>query len=197
VGKLTHYEVQERLQSFESKDVTESIYDMGKTLMDEGSRRLDYLDAKSARIAGYIGAVVGLLVSTFPIWTSAIDRWAVFVAALGCLVGAIGGAVALYSMWPGKFFLPSDTDWLESDALGDSERLKKYYVSSMHLVITSQETVNARKVSAIKSSQLCLALMILSLFIVLGNATYKVATRTSPRLSDHAALAAAAASAHQ
>jgi hypothetical protein len=202
MAKLTNYEVQERLGLVDSEHVTEALYDMGKTLMGESGQRSDYLDAKSARIAGYIGAIVGLLVSTFPIWTSAIDRWAVFVATIGSLAGAVGGAIALYSMWPKKFLLPSDTDWLESDALGDPERLKKYYVSSMHLVITSQERVSDRRVSAIKSSQVCLALMVLSLFIVLVNASYRVATKTkvspqlsdtSPQLSDHAVLAVSSA----
>src|SRR5579863_9236398 len=133
------------------------MFDMGKTLMSECGQRVDYLDAKAARLAGYAGAMVGLMLSTFPIWTSAIGRWAIFVAAAGMLAGAASAVSVIHSMWPAKLRLPSDSDWLESDAIDDADRLKKYYISSMHLVVRSQEPVAAGKVSAIKRSQCCLA----------------------------------------
>jgi hypothetical protein len=189
MAALSQQEVENRLHSYDSNSVTDVLYDMGKTLMDECGQRIDYLDAKSARIAGYIGAIVGLMLSTFPIWTAAIDRWAVYVAAAGVSIGIVGAAAVLRSMSPAKLLLPSDSDWLELDGLKDSDRLKKYYISSMHLLIASQEKVGARKVLAIKLSQRCLTLMALSLLIVFGNATYKIATRSSQPPSDHAALA--------
>jgi hypothetical protein len=129
------------------------------------------------------------MVSTFSIWTAGIDRWAIFFVALGCLVGLIGGYMALASTWPQKFDLPSDSDWFEENGLSDPDILKRYYVSSMHLSITSHEKVSAEKVSMIKRSQSCLAIMILLLLIVLGDATYRAITRPlSPPSSGHAAL---------
>lgn len=173
MATLTEFEVRERLQASESQGVIDTIYDMGKTLMSECGQRIDYLDAKTARLAGYAGAMVGLMLSTFPIWTSAISRWAVMVAAAGILAGTVGAISVIHSMWPAKLRLPSDSDWLESDALDDADRLKKYYISSIHVLVHSQEPVAAYKVSAIKRSQCCLALMALAMLVVFANATYR------------------------
>lgn len=193
MATLTEHEVRERLQASESQEVIDTMYDMGKTLMSECGQRIDYLDAKAARIAGYAGAMVGLMVSTFPIWTSAISRLAVVIAAAGMLAGTVGAISVIHSMWPAKLRLPSDSDWLESDALDDAGRLKRYYVSSIHVLVSSQEPVAARKVSAIKRSQCCLALMALAMLIVFANATYRV-THSSRQPSGRAVSAASAAS---
>jgi len=193
MAALTEYEARKRLEAVESKEVTDAMYDMGKTLMSECGQRVDYLDAKSARIAGYIGAIVGLMISTFPIWTSAIGRWALFVAALGVLAGTTGAVIAIRSMWPEKLRLPSDSDWLESDASKDADMLKKYYVSSIHILMRSQEAIASRKVSAIKRSQSCLAVMALAMLVVFANATYRVAIHSSQRPSDRAVSAVSGA----
>src|SRR5437899_734173 len=174
MAALDQQVVRSRMEAYDSTDVTDSLYDMGKILVNESTERFNRLDAKATRIAGYTGAIIGLMVSTFPIWTSAVAKWAVFLIAVGSLIGLVGGGIALVSTWPQKVLLPSDTDWLEEDGLQNPDRLKRYYVSSMHQVITSQEQVNAFKVQRIKAGQLCLALMILSLLAALGNATYRV-----------------------
>jgi hypothetical protein len=191
---LTQEQVSDRLDTYDSKEVTNALYDMGKTLADECGQRVDYLDAKAARMSGYIGAVVGLMFSTFPIWTSAVDKWAVYFAAVGVLVGIVGAAMTVRSMWPAKLFLTSDSDWIESDGFQDADRLKKYYISNMHIQISSQEKVAAQKVAAIKRAQCCLTVMALFLLAAFANATYKVATRSSQPPSDHAASKAQALS---
>jgi hypothetical protein len=173
MAALEQADVEARLQDVESKGVTDTLYDMGKMLLDECSERVHYLDAKSVQLAGYTGAIIGLMVSTFPIWTSAVGRWAVVLVATGSLVGLAGGAMALASTWPSKFLLPSDTDWLEEDGFHDPERLKRYYISSLHIAISSHEQINASKVSKIKVAQACLGFLVLSLLVVLGNATYR------------------------
>src|SRR6185437_6888567 len=144
----------------------------------------------AAAIAGYSGAIIGLVVTTFPIWTSAVDKWAIILIALGSVVGLIGGAAAVSSSWPRKFDLPSDTDWLEEDGLTDPDRLKRYYISSLHLSIASHEKVNARKASKIKCAQLCLGAMVFCLLLGLANQTYRVMTRPAQSSSGHAALMA-------
>ncbi len=180
MATLDQHAVEVLLQHYESTEVTVALYDMGQALMKECAERVHYLDAKSITIAGYIGAIIGLMVSTFPIWTSAVSRWAIILVALGSLAGLIGGGMALASTWPRKFLLPSDTDWLEEDGLADPDRLKRYYISSLHLAIVSHEEINAWKVSRIKTAQACLAIMILSLLVVLGNATYKATMHPFP-----------------
>ena len=190
MGTLDHSKVETMLQGYESSKVTDELYDMGKVLLEECSTRVEYLDSKAGRIAGYSGAIIGLMVSTFPIWTSAADKWAIGFVALGSLVGLIGGGVALSSTSPKTFLLPSDTDWLEEDGLNDPDRLKRYYVSSLHVSITSHEEINARKISKIKVAQKCLAVMVFCLLIGLGNQTYRFMRHSSQPSSGHAASAA-------
>jgi len=173
MGSLEHSKVEEMLQSYESTMVTDELYDMGKMLMEESSDRISHLDAKSAKVAGYTGAIIALMISTFPIWTSAVDRWAVSLAAIGSFIGLVGAGIALISTWPQSLDLLSDSDWLEEDGLKEPDRLKRYYISSLHLSIASHERVNSKKVSRIKRAQACLAAMVLLLSIVLGDATYK------------------------
>ena len=185
MAALTQADVENILESYESSGVTDVLYDMGKRLMDECAERIDYLDAKSGRIAGYAGAIVSLMVSTFPIWSSAVSQWAVLVAGAGMLVGITGGAFALASTWPGKFLLPSDSDWLEEDGLQDSDRLKRYYVASMHLTIGSHDREGAYKVAKLKKAQGCLAVMVLVLSIVFGNAIYRLAKQSFQPSSGH------------
>lgn len=187
MSTLDHAKVETMLEGYESPKVTDELYDMGKVLMEECASRVEYLDSKSAAIAGYSGAIIGLMVSTFPIWTSAVDKWAIVLVSFGSLIGLIGGAVALSATWPRTFLLPSDTDWLEEDGLTDPDRLKRYYVSSLHISIASHEQINTQKVSKIKKAQMCLAVMVFCLLLGLGNQTYRVMTRSSPPSSGHGA----------
>jgi hypothetical protein len=177
MAPLKQKEFEEILETYNSSKVTDELYDMGKMLMDECSDRVSHLDDKSSKIAGYTGAVIALMVSTFPIWTSAVDRWAVFLVGIGALVGLCGAGVALASTWPQTLDIPSDTDWMEKDGLSDPDRLKRYYVSSLHLSIASHERVNVRKVFKIKWAQGCLAVMVVLLAVALANASYKTITR--------------------
>lgn len=187
MSSLDHAKVETMLEGYESSKVTDELYDMGKVLMEECASRVAFLDSKLAAIAGYSGAIIGLIVSTFPIWTSAVDKWAIVLVSFGSLIGLIGGALALSATWPKKFLLPSDTDWLEEDGLKDPDRLKRYYVSSLHLSIASHEKVNTQKVSKIKAAQMCLAVMVVCLLIGLGNQTYRVMRRSSQPSSGRAA----------
>jgi len=174
------------LQNYESTKVTDELYEMGKILMQEASERISLLDSKAVTVAGYTGAIIGLMVTTFPIWSSAVDKWAIGVAALGTLIGLIGGAMALEATWPKLLGLPSDTDWIEADSLHDPDRLKRHYIASLHLSIASHEEVNATKVASLKASQALLAVMVALLVIVLGNATYKAVRRPSQPASGQA-----------
>jgi hypothetical protein len=187
MAPLRHEEVERLLRSYESNKVTDELYDMGKMLMEECSDRVSHLDSKSAKIAGYSGAIIALMISTFPIWTSAVDRWAVVWVGLGTLIGLIGAGIALASTWPQTLNLPSDSDWIEEDGLNDPDRLKRYYISSLHISIASHEAVNARKVFKIKCAQGCLAIMVLLLAVALGDASYKAAKRPVQPSLDHAA----------
>lgn len=189
MASLEQKEVEARLEVYDMPEVTGELYEMGKTLLDECVQRVHHLDTKSVTLAGYTGAIIGLMISTFPIWTAAVDKWAMILIAAGSLVGLVGGAMALASTWPRKFLLLSDSDWLEKDGFQDPDRLKRYYVSSLHISIASHEQINSQKVSRIKVAQVCLGVMVLCLSIGLGNATYKASTRPFRLVSDRAASA--------
>lgn len=179
--------VEEILVNYDSKEVTDQLYEMGKLLLDDCMQRVDQLDRKAVAIAGYTGAIIALMVSTFSIWTAGVDKWAIIFVAVGCLIGLVGGCMALASTWPQQFDMPSDSDWFEEAGLTNPDKLKRYHISSMHLSITSHEKVNARKVVKIKRSQICLSIMILLLLTVLSDATYRAITRPPSQLSlDHA-----------
>jgi hypothetical protein len=186
MARLTHERVENILQGYKSKEVTDELYDMGKMLLEECTDRVSHLDSKAAKIAGYSGAIIALMISTFPIWTSAVDRWAVGLVGFGTLIGLFGAAIALASTWPQTLDLPSDSDWIEEDGLNDPDRLKRYYISSLHISIASHEAVNARKVLRIKRAQGCLAVMVLLLAVALGNASYKATKRPVQPVSGHA-----------
>lgn len=185
MASLDHAKVEDMLQVYDSTKVTDELYGMGKLLMEECSARVERLDSKSSTIAGYSGAIIGLIVSTFPIWTSAADKWAIALVALGSLVGLIGGAIALWSSWPKTFLLPSDSDWFEEDGLKDPDRLKRYYISSLHISIASHEQVNAKKVCKIKVSQICLGVMVFCLLLGLANQTYRAMKHPVQSSSGH------------
>jgi hypothetical protein len=185
VATLEQSEVEARLQDYDSHKVTDELYDMGKTLMQECAERVHYLDSKSVTLAGYTGAIIGLMVSTFSLWSPILDKWAVLLVAAGSIAGLISAGLALLSTWPRKFLLPSDTDWLETDGFSDPDRLKRYYVSSMHISITSHEEINASKVSKVKAAQLCLAAMVFCLLVAMGDATYRVVMHPSQPFSVH------------
>lgn len=171
--------VEYRLQEYDAQGVTDQLYDMGKILFSESVERIHYIDEKSAKIAGYAGAIIGLLVSTFSVWRPAVSTWAVFVIGIGSLIGLAGGAIALASSWPRKFDLPSDTDWIEEDGLSDVDRLRRYHVASLHAAISSHDRIGRKKTILLKRSQLCLGITIVSLLLALGNASYRTVRHPS------------------
>jgi hypothetical protein len=184
--ELTQDDVSKRLISYDSPNITDSLYSMGIMLLNECAERVRTLDSKATTIISYTGAIIGLMMSTFPIWTSAVDRWAIFAALVGALFGLLGAASGFWATYLTEFSMPSDSDWIEKDGLQDQDRLKRYYIASIHLAIQSHEMALHSKTRRVKIAQTCLFLMVVSISIALGNATLKATARPSRLSSDRA-----------
>jgi hypothetical protein len=172
--ELDQATVEYRMHLYDSASVTDQLYDMGKLLFSEACERVHSLDEKSSRMAGYSGAIVGLLISTFTIWSPALAKWAVFVVAVGSLLGIVGGVIAIASGWPKNFAMPSDTDWLEEDGFENPDRLKRYHVASLHAAIASHDKQAQAKTVQLKRARICLCIMVGCLLLALGDATGRI-----------------------
>lgn len=140
-------EVIRRLESFRVPEVTNLLYDFGLFLVKEEVAREERIDSKARAVAGFSGAILALIASTYPVWApevhSAPPALFLFVGGL-MLAAAAFCATQAFGISTFQWFDEKDT-WFGEDYLNDPDRLKKYYLVGMFRVVVSHSSRNADK----------------------------------------------------
>lgn len=150
---LSNQEMKGRLASYELPEVTNELYSFGSMLVSEIVDRVHKAEAKAGTLAGYSGAILALIVSTFSLWNGhfhAAEKGAMYGAAFMAFVSQM---CALWALKIDKFNWFSDNDWLRGECLSDVEALRKYHLLTMHTVIVSHGEAAERKSNRIALAQ--------------------------------------------
>jgi len=148
--ELTEQEINRRLTSYESSDVTKELNQFGAMLLAEIQQRSSDLDEKATKIAGYSGAALSLFISTFAFWGRNLNGIATvsLLAAMSCVF--IAGILALIVWSMTKYSWFSEDEWFKEECISDPDRLQRYHLLAMHGVFQSHKAVCQGKARLIR-----------------------------------------------
>ena len=150
---LDSQEVKRRLASYKSPDVTNELYSFGSMLVTEAVDRVHKVEGKAGTLAGYSGAILALIVSSFSLWNGHFheaEKIAMYCAAFGAFCSQ---ACALWALKIDEFKWFSVNDWLRGECLSDAEVLRKYRIVTIDVILKSHRDVAERKSSRIALAQ--------------------------------------------
>jgi hypothetical protein len=150
--RLNEQEINRRLISYESPEVTKELYQFGTMLLTEIRQRNDDLDAKATKIAGYSGGVLTLLFSTFNIWGRNLNSLATVLSLSGIACVFAAGLMAILVWSITKFSWFSENEWFREECLSDADRLQRYHILTMHGVFQFHESICSGKAKFIRWS---------------------------------------------
>ncbi len=139
--------IRQALNSSENKETTEAIYSFGQFLLRDHIERSSRIDAKASAIAGYSGAALTLIASTFRLWKTELLSWPFAPALLffAILSLCLAGVLALIGRSMYGFVWFTWQAWIGEKYLNYPDQLKRYHILGMCEAIFSRERMNARK----------------------------------------------------
>ncbi len=160
---LSEEEVKSRLESYENESVTEELYGFGKTLVQDAVSRLGTADTKASSVAAYCGGLLTVMSATFSIWSKGITWYEVFLPVSSAALAIAAGYLAFSATGFTSVDWFSADDWLNREALQDPQRIRKFHILSMWVVLESHDAAYQLKLVRIKRSRLLTAFSILCL----------------------------------
>jgi len=138
----------ERLGKYEDPQVTSELYDFGSQLVRDVTDRVNWLDTKAGVFAGFAGAMIVVVVSTFSSWKDLVKDWpsaSVFLFfGLVSLLLAAGFAVTGLRV---RIFegLHEKNLWFASEYFSYPDLLRRYYLIGMYRTVVSHNKINEQK----------------------------------------------------
>lgn len=172
-------EVLARLESYEDPQVTTHLYDLGSFILRERIEQTTGLDTKAGLLAGFVGAIIALLLSTYSHWQVLAARvpygWLfVFIGTLSLWLAAFSTVAGI---WPRYFQWLDEKDvWFAKNYLTDPEQLRRYHLIGMYRAAVSREQVNTQKFNLLLLSHVLLVVGIAMLAIIFLHGMWYVGT---------------------
>ncbi len=143
-------EVISRLSSYTDPEVTKELYEFGAQLLGERRDRTNWIDTKAGAFAGFAGALIVIIVSTFPGWKDLAKEWAgapvfLFFGLVALLLAALFAIQALRAR---KFQELEEKDlWFANEYFDYPDQLRRYYLIAMYRSVKSHDINNEKKAS--------------------------------------------------
>jgi hypothetical protein len=166
--RLSDAEVKSRLESYENESVTEELYGFGKMLVQDAVGRLSAADAKASSVAAYCGGLLTVMSATFSIWTRGMTWREVFLPVASAAFAIAAGYLAFSATGFTTVDWFSADDWLKKEAIQDPQRIRKFHILSMWVVLESHDSAYQDKLARIKRARWLTALSILSILCLAG-----------------------------
>jgi len=141
-------EVIKRLSDYTDPEVTKELYDFGSQLLAERRDRTNWIDTKAGAFAGFAGALIVIVVSTFPGWKDLAKEWAgasifLFLGLVALLLAAL---FALQALRAREFQELEEKDlWFAKEYFDYPDQLRRYYLIGMYRSVKSHDMNNEKK----------------------------------------------------
>lgn len=138
----------ERLSAYDNPAVTNELYDFGSQLLRERTDRTNWIDTKAGAVAGFAGALIVIVVSTFSGWKDVAKDWPpaalfLFAALVVLLFAAFRAVQALRTRW---FHELHEKDlWFAKEYFDYPDQLRRYYLIGMYRAVVSHDLNNEKK----------------------------------------------------
>jgi hypothetical protein len=162
---LSKDEVRELMKSYENAEVTNQLYEFGKTLLDEVQNRSARINSQSVAVLGWSTAILAFLFAGVGKYSENIGYAALCSAVLALLAMIFSiNALRTRSDWS----WPSDQSWIHQTALGKEDHLKRYHIRVMHDVRHGRITIVNAKANSVFRAELSLILAAMALVAGFG-----------------------------
>jgi hypothetical protein len=149
-------EVIERLEKYEDPQVTNELYDFGSKMVRAAIDRLNALDTKVGIFAGFAGAMIVVVVSTFSSWKDLIKDWPIASIFLfsGIVALLLAAGSALIGLRVRTFEGLHERDlWFASEYFQHPDRLRRYYLIGMYRTVVSHNKINDQKAAMLRLTE--------------------------------------------
>lgn len=152
-------EVIERLSSYENPEVTSELYDFGSILLRDATDRTNWLDTKAGLFAGFSGAMIVVVISTFSSWKELAKDWpsASICLFFGLITLLTAAFLAIRGLHARKFEWLDEKDlWFAKEYFNHPDQLRRYYLIGMYRAVVSHDEINGQKAKILTRAELLL-----------------------------------------
>jgi len=149
-------EIIERLKKYEDPQVTNELYEFGSQLTRDAIDRVNWLDTKAGIFAGFTGAMIVVVVSTFSSWKDLVKDWPIASSFLffGIISLLLGAGFALMGLRVRKFEGLDEKDlWFASEYFQHPDQLRRYYLIGMYRTVVSHNNINDQKATMLMRTE--------------------------------------------
>lgn len=153
-GRLSHESVDDeneiirRLGTYEDPELTKELYEFGSQLLDSRRNITSSIDTKAGVFAGFAGALIVIVVSTFSSWKDLAKDWPIaadllFLGLVALLSAAFFAVQALRT----RSFQELDEKnlWFADEYFKFPDQLRRYYLIGMYRSVVSHDINNHKK----------------------------------------------------
>jgi hypothetical protein len=143
-------EIIERLSpsTYTDPEITKELYEFGSQLLRERTDRTNWIDTKAGAFAGFAGALIVIVVSTFPGWKDLAKEWAIAPTFLffGLVVLLLSAVCAIQALRARRFQeLDEKNLWFAKEYFDYPDQLRRYYLIGMYRSVVSHDINNEKK----------------------------------------------------
>lgn len=149
-------EVIERLEKYEDPRITHELYEFGSELVRDAHDRVNWLDTKAGIFAGFAGAMIVVVVSTFSSWKDLVKDWplASIFLFLGIIILLLAAGSSLTGLRVRTFEGLDEKDlWFASEYFKQPDRLRRYYLVGMYRTVVSHNKINGQKARMLRITE--------------------------------------------
>jgi Co/Zn/Cd efflux system component len=139
--------------SYTDPEITKELYEFGSQLLRERTDRTNWIDTKAGAFAGFAGALIVIVVSTFPGWKDLTKEWTaapiepcisfLFFGLVALLLSAVCAIQALHAR---RFQELDEKDlWFAKEYFDYPDQLRRYYLIGMYRSVVSHDINNDKK----------------------------------------------------
>ncbi|MDO8431292.1 MAG: hypothetical protein Q7S58_02650 [Candidatus Binatus sp.] len=149
-------DVIEMLGTYEDQQVTGELYDFGSQLVRDALDRVNWLDTKAGIFAGFSGAMIVVVVSTFASWRDLVKDWPIapIFLFLGIVLLLLAAGSALWGLRVRTFEgFHEKKLWFASEYFQHPDQLRRYYLIGMYRTVVSHNRINEQKATALRVTE--------------------------------------------
>lgn len=142
--------------NYTDPEVTKELYEFGSQLLNDRRNITNALDSKAGVYAGFVGALIVVVVSTFSGWKDLAKDFPIAAdfLFLGLVALLLAAFYAVQALQVRKFQELNEKNlWFAPEYLKFPDQLLRYYLIGMYRSVVSHDSINEEKAETLRVAQ--------------------------------------------
>jgi hypothetical protein len=134
--------------TYTDPEITKELYEFGSQLLSDRRDRTNWIDTKAGVFAGFAGAMIVIIISTFSGWKDLAKDWPAAATFLffGLVVLLLAAFCAVRALGARRFQELDEKDlWFAKEYFEYPDQLRRYYLIGMYRSVVSHDMNNETK----------------------------------------------------